>query len=154
MHSGPLRCLTNSGAKRAELVQNFVPRSLVGLFGNERTRSAPLDHKLTFWCISYYLGGFGTVWLPYGTRCITGRTSSKLRAMKSHRNFSQLTHPIHPIDPQLMFWCVSYHFGAFGTVWLPYETRCKMGRTSAKVHATKLHRNFSQRTHPIHPIGP
>ena len=24
-----------------------------------------------------------------------------------------------------MFWCVSYYLGAFGTVWLPYETRAQ-----------------------------
>ena len=53
------------GAKRAELVQKFVPRSRVGIFLKERTRSTPLDPKLTFWCISYYLGAFGTIWLPY-----------------------------------------------------------------------------------------
>ena len=50
----------NSGAKRAELVQNFVARSHVGLFRNERTRSTPLEPKLTFWCFSYYLRAFGT----------------------------------------------------------------------------------------------
>src|SRR6185503_11540965 len=59
-----------------------------------------------------------------------------------------------PLDPKLMFWCVSDHLGAFGAVWLAYETRCKMGRISAKVRATKSHRNFSQRTHPIHPDRP
>ena len=69
-------------------------------------------------------------------------------------NFLQRMHPIHPIGPYLMFQCVSYYLGAFGTVWFPYETRCKMGRTSAKVRATKPRRNFSQRTHSIHPIGP
>src|SRR6185295_13606452 len=58
------------------------------------------------------------------------------------------------LDPKHMFWSVSYHLRSFGTVRLPYETRCKTGRTSAKVCATKLHWNFSQRTHPIHPIGP
>ena len=31
------------GAKRAELVQKFMPRSRVGIFRNERTRSIPLD---------------------------------------------------------------------------------------------------------------
>ena len=109
-----------------------MPRSRVGIFHNERTRSTPLDPKLTFWCVPYYLGAFGTVWLPFETRCKIGRTSAKVRAMKSRRNYSQLTHPIHPIDPKLTFWCVSYYLGAFGTVWLPYETRCKTGRTSAK----------------------
>ena len=59
-----------------------------------------------------------------------------------------------PLDPKLMFFCISYHLHAFGTIKLPYETRGKMFRTSAKVHATKLHRIISQRTHPIHPIGP
>ena len=66
-------------------------------------------------------------------------------------NFSQRKHPIQSLDPKLTFWCVLYYLGAFGTVWLPYETRCKTGRTSAKVRATKSCRNFSQRTHPIHP---
>ena len=154
MHSGPFGCLTKLDAKRLELVQKFVPRSRVGIFRNERTRSTPLDPKLTFWFVEYYLGAFGTVWLTYKTRCKTGRTSAKVRATKSRRNFSQRTHPIHPIGPILTIWCVSYYLGAHGTVWLPYETRCKTGRTSAKVRATKSRRNFSQRTHPINPIGP
>ena len=57
----PFGCLTELGAKLAELVQKFVPRSRIGIFCNERTRSTPLDPKLTFWCVSYYLGAFGTV---------------------------------------------------------------------------------------------
>src|SRR6185437_15164934 len=97
-----------------------------------------------FWCVSYHLGAFGTVRLPYETRDKTFRTSAKVRATKSRRCFSRRTHPIHPLDPKHMFCCVSYHLGAFGTVWLPYKTQCKTGRTSAKVRATKLHRNFSQ----------
>ena len=39
VHSGPFGCLTKLGAKRAELVQNFVPRSRIGIFRKERTRS-------------------------------------------------------------------------------------------------------------------
>ena len=61
-------CLTKLGAKQAELVQKFVPRSRVGIFHNERTRTTPLVPKQTFWCVSYYLGAFGTVWLSYETR--------------------------------------------------------------------------------------
>ena len=154
MHSGQFGWLTKLGAKRAELVQKFVPRSRVGIFCNKLRRSTPLDRKLMFWCVSYYLDAFGTVWLPYKTRCKMCRTSAKVRARKSRRNFSQRTHPIHPIDHKLTFWCVSYYLGAFGTVWLPHKTRCKTCRTSAKVRARKWLRNFSQRTHPIHPIGP
>ena len=209
MHSGPFGCLTKLGAKRAELVQKFVPRSRVRIFRNKRTRSTPFDPKLTFWCISYHLGAFGTVWLPYKTRwkraelvqkfvprsrlgifgkertrstplvpkltffCVsyyldafgtvwwpyetrgkTVRTRAKVCATKSRRNFSQRTHPIHPSGPKLMFWCVLFYLGASRTVWLRYETRCKTGRTSAKVRATMSRQNFSQRTHPIHPNGP
>ena len=154
MHSGPFGCPTKLGAKRAELVQKFVKRSRIGIFRNECTRSAPLDPKLTFWCISYYLCVFGTVWLPYETRCKTGRTNAKVRATKSRRSFRNERTRSNPLEPKLTFWCVSYYLCAFVTVWLPYETRCKIGRCSAKVCATKSRRNFSQRMHPMYPIAP
>ena len=88
VHSGPFGCLTKLGAKRDELVHKFVPRSRVGIFRNERTRSTALDPKLPFWFFSYYLGAFGTVWLRYETRCKTGLCSAKVCATKSRRNFS------------------------------------------------------------------
>ena len=50
--SGPFGCLTKLGAKWAELVQKFVPRSRIGIFRKERTRSTLLDPKLMFWRIS------------------------------------------------------------------------------------------------------
>ena len=180
-------------------MQKFVPRSRVGIFRNEHTRSTPLDPKLMFWCISDYLGPFGTVWLPCETRYKTGQTSAKVRATKSSRIFFAMnasnppywnlnscfgafrTVLVHlrpfgclakagakhselvqkfvprsrfkvyhdkrtrstPLDPKLMFWCVSYHLGAFGTVKLLYETRGKTSRTSAKVRATKSRRSLS-----------
>jgi len=61
MHSGLFGCLTKLYGKRAQLVQNFVPRSRVGIFCNEHTRSNPWDPKLTLWFISYHLGAFGTI---------------------------------------------------------------------------------------------
>ena len=110
---GPLGCLTKLGAKRAELVQKFVPRSRVGIFHNKGTRSSPLHSKMMFWCISYYLGAFGTVWLHYENRSKKGRISAKVRATKSRRNFSQRTYRVHPIRPQtdvlvcfILFWCI------------------------------------------------
>ena len=45
VYLGPFGCLTKLGAQRAELVQKFVPRSRVGIFYNERTRSTPLDRN-------------------------------------------------------------------------------------------------------------
>ena len=65
VHLGPFGCLTKLGAKWAELVQKFVPRSCVGIFRNELNRSTPLDPKMTF-C------AFCTLWLhlgPFG--CLT-----------------------------------------------------------------------------------
>src|SRR6185312_8050117 len=119
VHSGSFGCLTKLGAKRDELEHKFVPRSRVGIFRNERTQSTPLDPKLPFWCVSYYFGAFGTVWLPYETRCKTGRTCAKVRATKSRRNFSQRTHPIHPIGPytdvlvcSVLFGCIRYRLVA------------------------------------------
>ena len=118
------------GAKRAEIVQKFVPRSRVGIFRNECTRSTPLDPKLTFWCILYYLGAFGTVWLPYETRCKTGRTSAKFRATKSRRKFFATNAP----DPPL--WTLNYHFGAFRTIWVhsgPFGCFTKLGAKLAEL---------------------
>ena len=62
VHLGPFGCLTKLGAKQAELVQKFVPRSRVGIFRNERTRSTPLDSKLKImvrFILWVYLAPFG-----------------------------------------------------------------------------------------------
>src|SRR6185369_13390918 len=107
-----------------------------------------------FWCVSYHLVAFVAVWLPYETRCKTGPTSAKVRARSRVGIFRNECTLSTPSDPKLTFWCISYYLGPFGTVWLPYETRCKTGRTSVKVRVTKSCQNFLKRTHPIHPNGP
>ena len=154
MHSGLFVCLTKLGAKRAELVQKFVARSRVRIFRNKRNQSTPLDPILTFWCVN-------TIWVHSGLfGCLTKLGAKQAELLQNFvprsgvRIFRNECTRSTPLDPKLTFWVVSYYLGAFGAVWLPYETRCKTGRTSAKVHATKSHRNFSQRTHPIHPAGP
>jgi hypothetical protein len=151
VHSGPFGCLTKPDAKWDELVQKFVPRSRVGIFRNEPTRSTPLDPKLTFWSVSYYFGAFGT--FGCRTKLVAKRAElvqkfvprSRVGIFRNERTRSCR------LESKLTCWCVSYYLGAFGTVSFPYETRCKKGRTSAKVRATKSHRNFSQRIHQIHP---
>jgi hypothetical protein len=154
VHSGPLGCLTKLGAKRAELVQKFVPQSRVRIFRNECTRSTPLAPKLMFWCVSYHWVNSG----PFG--CLTklgakrAELVQKFVPQSSVRIFHNERTWITPFDPKLTFWCSLNLLGAFRTVWLPYETRWKTGRSSAKVRAMNLRQNFSQRTHPIHPIGP
>jgi hypothetical protein len=134
VHSRPFGCLTKLGAKRAELVQKFVPRSRIRIFRNEHPRSTPLDPKLAFWCVSYYLGAFGTVWLPYETRPKRAELVLKFVPRSRIGIFRNERTQFIPLDPKL---CVSYYLGVFWTVWLPYETLCQAGRSSAKVSATK-----------------
>ena len=148
VHLGPFGCLTELGAKQAEQVQH------IGIFLNEHTRSTPLDPKLTFWCVSYYLGAFGTIWLPHKTRCKTCRTSAKVRARKWLRNFSQQTHPIHPIGPLTDVLVRFVLFGCLGLFGCLTKLGAKRAELVQKVHAMKSRRNFSQRTHRIHPIRP
>ena len=146
--------LRNSLQKRAELVQKFVPRSRIRIFHNEHTQTTPLDPKLMFLCVSYYSGAFRAAWLPYETRCKRAKLVPKFvpgcRVGILHNEHTRST----PLDLKLTFWCVSNYLGASGTIWLLYKTRCKTGRTCAKVRATKSRRNFSQQTHLKHPIGP
>jgi len=120
VHLEPIGCLTKLVAKRIELVQNIVLRTRVRIFRNEHTRSTPLDPKLMFWCVSYCLGALGTVRLPYETRCKTGQLVQKFVPRSRIGIFRNESPRSTPLDPKLMFWCVSYHLGAFGTVRLPY----------------------------------
>jgi hypothetical protein len=122
VHLGLFGCLTKLGPERAEPVQKFMPWSRIGIFRDESTWSNPLDSKLMFWCVSYYLGAFGTLWLPYNTQYKTGETGANVRATKSHWNFYNEHPRSNPLDPKLMFWCVSYYLGAFGSVWLRNNT--------------------------------
>ena len=123
-------------------------------FSQRTTRSTPLDPKLTFWCVSYYLGAFGTVWLPYEFSAKRAELVQKFVKRSRIGIFRNERTRSTPMDPKLTFWGVSYYLCAFGSAWLPYETRSKTRRTSAKVRATKSRRKFLQRSHPINPIGP
>ena len=155
MYSGPFGCLTILSGKWAELVQKFVPRNRVGIFPNGRTRSNPLDPKLTVWCV------FHTIWVhsePFG--CITKLSTKQDELVQKFvprsrvgifRNECTRSTPLDPNKCFGAFHKIWVHLGPF---WLTYETRCKTGRTGAKVHAKKSRRNFSQPTHAIHPIGP
>ena len=150
VHLVPFGCLIKLGAKRAEVVQKFVPWSRGRIFHNERTGS-------THWTLTSCFGAFCTIWMhlgPFG--CLTKRAELVQKFMPRSRviTFRNEHTRLTPLGPKLMFWCISYYLCAFGTVWLPYKTRCKTSRSGAKVRAMKSCQNFSQRTHPIHPIGP
>src|SRR6185312_6490588 len=104
----------------------------------------PPHWTLTHVLVCFVLFGcIWTVWLPYKTQSKAGRTSAKVLAMKSCRNFSQQMHPIHPIGPLPH---VSVRFVLFGCIWdslLRYSTQFKTGQTGAKVRATKSRWNIS-----------
>jgi hypothetical protein len=154
VHSGLFGSPTKLGAKRAKLVEKFVPRSRVGIFRNKRTRSIPVDSKLMFCAfrtIAVHSGLFGCL-IKLGAK--QAELLQKFVPRSRVRIFRTEHSRSIPLDPKLTFLLRSYDLGPFGTVWFPYETLCKTGQTSAKVRATKSRRNFSQRTHPIHPIGP
>ena len=146
-------CATTLSVKRVKLVKNFVPWSPIGIVRNERTRSTPLDPKLMFWCVSYYLGAFGTVFCP--TTLSANRVNwCNCSCHKVALEFFATNAP----DPP--HWTLNFCFHAICTILLNlglFGCLTKLGakreRTGAKVHATKSHQNFSERTHPIHPIG-
>ena len=99
------------------------------------------------WTLNSCFGSFCTVCVHLGPlSCLTklGAKRSELLQMFVPRScvesFRNERTRSTPLEAKLMFWCVPYHFGAFGTIWLRYETRCKMSRTSAKVCATKSRR--------------
>ena len=96
VQSGAFGCHTKLGAKRAELVQKFVPRSRVGVFRDERTRTTPMEPELMFWCISYHLG-------PLGFLNKLGAKRSELVQKFVPRSrvgfFSRRKHIILPIGP-------------------------------------------------------
>ena len=144
---GPFGCLTKLSAKRAELAQKFLARSRIIIFRNEHTRLTPLGPKLMFWCVSYYLGAFGTIWLPYKTWCKTSRSGAKVRATKSCRNFSQQTTRSTPLEPNLMFLCILYCLGAFGTVCCVTTLSSKRAKLVQKFDPRSRVGIFSQRTH-------
>ena len=69
----------------------------------------------------------------------TGAINAKVHARCRARIFRNERSRSTPLDPELMFWFVSFRLGAFGTVSLLHETRCKTHQTgtiNAKVRAT------------------
>ena len=136
--------------KRAELVQKFVPRSCFRSFRNKRTRYTPLDTKLMFWCILYYFGAFGTVGCPTELGAKRAEQVQKFMPRSCVGIFRNESTRSNPLDPKLTFWCVSYHVGAFGTVWLPYETCAKWAELVRSCHKVVSEFFATNRHGPTH----
>ena len=90
-------------------MQKFVPRTHNGIFGNEHTRSTPLNPKLMFWCIFVVFGCIFNVSLLHETQCKTGWTGAikdKFVPLSRIGIFRNKCTRSTPLDPNIMFWCV------------------------------------------------
>ena len=123
VHLEPFLYCTKLGAKWANLVQlmqEFVPQSLIRISRNGRSRSTQLDPKLMFSCVSFFLGAFGTIMLLLHK--LDAKHSKLVQLMQKFvprcliRNFCNERSRSTPLKPKLMFWCDSFHLRAFGTV--------------------------------------
>jgi uncharacterized membrane protein YczE len=128
MHLGPFSYCTKLAAKRAKLVQlmqKFVPRCLVRIFGT----NAPDPHH---WTLNSCSGAFLSVRLHFGPFCYYTKLAAKraklVQLIKKFvpRCLVRIFHNAHSrsttLHPKLIFWCVSFHLGPFGTVLQLHET--------------------------------
>ena len=140
-----------------ENVQNWCESSChevpLERFANECTRSTPLDPKLMFWCVSYYLGAFGAVFCP--TTLIAKRVNwCNCSCHKVALEFFATNAP----DPP--HWSLNSCFGVFCTIWVIWyrlvtlqnlvQNRLKWCKTSCH----EIVSEFFTTNHSIHPIGP
>ena len=65
-----------------------------------------------FWCISYNFGALGTVWLTYELGAKRAELVQKFVARSRFEIFRNERTRYILLDPKLMFWCISYNFGA------------------------------------------
>jgi len=94
-----------------------------------------------FSCVSFRLGAFGTIMLLHKLDAKHAKLAQLMPKFVPRclvRNFHNDRSRSTPLEPKLMFWCVYFHLGAFGTVSLLHETWSKTRQTgaiNAKVHA-------------------
>ena len=107
------------GAKRAELAQKFVPRSRVGTFRNERTRS-------TLWTLRGRFGAFRTICVHLGLfGCHTTLNAKRVKLVQKfvpRSRFGMFRNErtrSSPLDPKLkilvrfvLFGCICYRLVA------------------------------------------
>ena len=122
VHLGLFRYCTKLGAKWTNLLhlmQKFMPQSLIRISRNGRSRSTQWDPKLMFSCISFCLGAFGTIMLLHKLDAKHSKLVQLIQKFVPRcliRNFHNERSRSTPLEPKLMFWCDSFHLGAFGTV--------------------------------------
>ena len=97
-------------------MQKFEPRTRIGISGNERTRSTPLDPKLMFWCVFVVFGCicqcFLTTWNSMQKRVELVQLMDKFVPLSRIGIFRYERTRSTPLDPKLKYWFVSYCLGA------------------------------------------
>ena len=123
VHWGLLGCLTKLGAKRAELVLKFVPRSRVGIFRNERTRSTSLDPHVLLRFVPF--------------RCILDCLVALRNSVQKGPNYCKSLCNEVALEffttkaPDPPHWTLKSCFGAFRTIWVhlgPFCCLTKLGQ--------------------------
>ena len=116
-------------AEVVQLLQKFVPRSSIGFFRNECTRSTPFYLILTFWCIR-------TIWVHSGLfGCLTKLDAKHAELVQKFvpRSRVGIFHNKHtrstPCVPKLTFWCVGTIWGHSG----PFGCLTKLGAKRAEL---------------------
>ena len=116
VHLGPFRYCTKLGAKCAKLVQlmqKFMPRCRVRIFRNERS-------QYKHWTLNSCFGAFLSVWghlEPFCYRMNLAAKRAKLVQVMPRclvRSFCNEHSQSTPLDPKLMFGCISLNSSAFG----------------------------------------
>ena len=123
---GPFRYCTKLAAKRDKLVQlmqKFVPRCLVRIFF---TTNAPDKNH---WTLNSCFAAFLSVWVHLGPfRYCTKLGAKRARLVQLMQKFVPrclvgIFHKEHsrstPLDPKLLFWCVSF---LVGCIWDRFAT--------------------------------
>src|SRR6185437_9567512 len=101
-----------------------------GLFRNEHTQSAPWTLNKCFSpfrSISVHLGSFRNCMKLFAKHTELVQLMQKFVPRSRFVIFRNQSTWSTPLDPKLMFWCVSQCLGAFVIVSELHETRCKTG---------------------------
>src|SRR6185503_15732723 len=105
-------------------MQKFKPQSCVRIFCNKSTLSTPgFSAFHSVWVhlgLFHYYMKLGAKWVEVVQLIQKFVPRSRIRCFHNERIQST------PWDLKLIFCFVSYCFGAFGTILLLHETRCKM----------------------------
>src|SRR6185503_17754191 len=142
-------------------MQKFKPQSCIRIFF---PTNPPYPRHLV---LNSCFGAFHSVWVHLGLfRYCTKLGAKRAELVQLMQKFlprsririfrNECTRSTQ-LGPKFMFWCVLLCLDAFGIVFLLHDARYKTsgtGATNAKVGSTKSHRNFSQGTESIHPVGP